>query len=170
MWCRRRLLGWAGRSINWVITVPRMADLSIAERPARNRAVHIALWILQVLLALAFVVPVYRKFAGLSDSVELFRRIGLGQWLRYAVGLLELTLAAGLLIPRVAGLAALGLVGVMIGATFSEIFVYGGKWPLPLGLALAAALVAGGRREQIRDVFLGLRDWLRPGWSTRSQR
>ena len=48
---------------------------------------------------------------------------GAGQWFRYLVGILELAGAIGLLIPRLAAPAALGLLGVMIGAFFTQLFV-----------------------------------------------
>jgi putative oxidoreductase len=117
-------------------------------RPVAGRAGNITLWVLQVLLALAFVVPVYRKLAGVPESVQLFDDIGLGQWLRYAVGLLELTLAIGLLFPWLAGLAALGLVCVMAGATATELYFETGNWPLPLTLLVLAAVLGWGRRNQ----------------------
>jgi len=117
--------------------------------PARaGRAVDIALWVLQALLMLAFVVPVYRKFAGVTESVDLFDELGFGQWLRYAVGSLELVLALCLLAPAIAGLAAAGLVGVMAGAIATEVYVESGRWLLPLVLMLLAAVVAVGRRER----------------------
>jgi putative oxidoreductase len=80
--------------------------------------------------------------------VELFDELGFGQWLRYAVGLLELVLALCLLVPAVAGLAAIGLVGVMAGAIATEVYVESGRWLLPLVLMLLAAVVAIGRRER----------------------
>jgi putative oxidoreductase len=40
--------------------------------------------------------------------VEMFANIGIGQWFRYVVGALEVAGAAGVLVPRVSGLAALG--------------------------------------------------------------
>jgi putative oxidoreductase len=132
--------------INYYVSF--MAQTSPATRPAVGAAANTALWVLQALLAVAFVVPVYRKLAGLPESVQLFDDIGLGQWLRYAVGLLELALAIGLVFPRLAGPAALGLVGVMAGAIATELWFETGMWPLPSALLVVAALVAWGRRDQ----------------------
>jgi hypothetical protein len=39
-------------------------------------------WVLQVLLALAFIIPTYRKFAGVPESVARFDELGFGQCLR----------------------------------------------------------------------------------------
>lgn len=123
----------------------------------RGRAVDIVFWVFQVLLALALIVPVYRKFAGVPESVDLFDKLGFGQWLRYAVGLLELTLAVGLLVPALCGVAAAGLVVVMAGAVGTELYVESGRWLLPLVLMALAAVVAVGRRERIRAVLRRLR-------------
>lgn len=125
----------------------------LATPQAPGRAANIALWVLQVLLAVLYLVPVYRKLAGVSESVQLFDDIGLGQWLRYAVGLLELALAIGLVIPRFAGLAAVGLVVVMAGATTTELFFDTGKWLLPLVLLVLAAVVAWGRRDRTAELL-----------------
>jgi putative oxidoreductase len=122
-------------------------------RSSAGGPANVALWILQVLLAAAFIVPVYRKLAGVPESVQLFDDIGLGQWLRYAVGLLELALAIGLVLPALAGLSALGLIAVMAGAVATELFFETGMWLLPLVLLVVALVVAWGRRDQIAVAF-----------------
>ncbi len=63
------------------------------------------------------------KLAGQQYAVEMFTQIGAGQWFRYLVGALELAGAIGLLIPRLAGLVALGLAGVMVGAVLTQVLV-----------------------------------------------
>jgi uncharacterized membrane protein YphA (DoxX/SURF4 family) len=132
--------------------------------PARQgRSVDVVLWVLQVLLALAFILPVYRKLAGVPESVDLFDKLGFGQWLRYAVGLLELTLAVGLLVPALCGLAAAGLVGVMAGAVVTELYVESGRWLLPLVLMVLAAAVAVLRRDRVVALLRRVRPGLRPG-------
>jgi hypothetical protein len=45
------------------------------------------------------------------------------QWFRYLVGVLELAGAIRLVIPVLAGLAALGLTALFIGATYTQLFV-----------------------------------------------
>ena len=88
-----------------------------------GRALNISLWVLQVLLAILFLIAGAVKLFGASVEVELFDDIGLGQWFRYFIGVVELAGAIGLVIPRLAGLAALGLAGVMVGATITNLFV-----------------------------------------------
>jgi hypothetical protein len=61
------------------------------------------------------------KLLGEAYAVEMFVQTGAADPLRYLVGVLELAGAIGLLVPRLAGLAALGLVGVMIGAVLTQV-------------------------------------------------
>lgn len=82
--------------------------------------------------------------------VDLFDAVGAGQWLRYVVGVLEVAGAIGLLIPRLCGLAALGLSGLMAGAAITNIFALGASPGIPLGYLLVAAVIAWFRRASIR--------------------
>jgi putative oxidoreductase len=66
------------------------------------------------------------------------------------VGALEVAGAVGLLVPRLSGLAALGLAGLMVGATTTNLFVLGESPWLPIGLLLASALIAWGRRSRTK--------------------
>ena len=77
--------------------------------------------------------------------VKMFATIGIGQWFRYLVGALEIAGAAGVLVPRLSGLAALGLVCLMAGATLTNVLVLGTSPLLPIALMLAGVLVAWGR-------------------------
>ena len=122
--------------------------------PTRRRTV--ILWTLQVLLALMFIVAsAAPKFAGDAYAVQIFEQIGTGQWFRYVVGALELAGGVGLLVPRLAGLAALGLVGLMIGAGYTQVVVL--QNPVfvitPIILGVLAAVVAWGRRDSIARLF-----------------
>lgn len=128
-----------------------MLDTSSADRPLSGptlptRLATLTAWALQVLFAVILAIAAYRKFAGLPESVELFDQLGLGQWLRYAVGAVELALAIGLLIPRLAGVTALAGAAVMVGATGAELYVNSGRWVLPLVLIAVAGVVAIWRR------------------------
>ncbi len=122
-------------------------------RTTRGRVLGIALWTLQVLLALQFASGGVLKLVGDPAMVGMFADIGAGQWLRYLVGGLEIAGALGLLVPRFSGLAALGLVGLMVGAAATNALVLGTSPLLPIVLLLLAALVAWVRRERIRTVL-----------------
>jgi putative oxidoreductase len=97
-------------------------------------------WLLQVPLALIFLVASYRKLTGDAVPVETFTQLGLGEWFRYFTGVLELLGGVGLLMPRVASLAAIGLAGIMIGAVLTHLFVIGGS--AMLGVVFLIALLA----------------------------
>lgn len=121
----------------------------LEERTAgKGRALGAALWALQVLLAVQFAFAGVLKVTGDPAMVEMFATIGVGQWFRYGVGALEVAGAVGVLIPRLSGLAALGLVCLMVGATVTNVFVLGTNPLAPLVALLMAVLVARGRWRQ----------------------
>jgi putative oxidoreductase len=112
---------------------------------------NIVVWILQIVLALQFFKNGYALFT--DDFVKKFDDIGFGQWFRYFTGVLEIGTAIGLLIPRVCGIAALGLAGIMGGAALTEFFLVtnGGldDAAMPLIFMVWALVIAVYRREQI---------------------
>jgi putative oxidoreductase len=114
------------------------------KRARRNKMI----WAVQVLLAAVFVFAAMPKLAGAHSAVAMFDQIGAGQWLRYLVGTAELAGAIGLLIPRLAGLAAAGLAADMVGATIINIAVLhstAAAMTIPLGAVFA--LIARARWE-----------------------
>jgi putative oxidoreductase len=132
---------------------PRATGEAPAPRTAtRGRAVEVALWVLQFLLAIQFAMAGLAKVFGDQAMVEMFATIGIGQWFRYLVGVLELAGAVGVLIPRLSGLAAMGLVCLMVGAGATNVFILGASPLLPLVLLLLSGLVAWGRWPQTRTL------------------
>jgi uncharacterized membrane protein YphA (DoxX/SURF4 family) len=127
-----------------------MSNIVAADEGQAARATNVALWILQAVLAFQFAGGGLLKLTGSPEMVELFAAVGVGQWLRYMVGTLEVAGAVGLLVPRLSGLAALGLAGLMVGATTTNLFVLGESPWLPIGLLLASALIAWGRRSRTK--------------------
>lgn len=111
----------------------------------RRRVVNVLLWVLQVLLALVFAYAGLLKVGGAPVMVDLFATIGVGQWLRYLVGVLEIAGAVGLLIPMLSGLAALGLVALMVGAIVTNLFIIDQSPSIPIGYLVVSALIAWGR-------------------------
>ncbi|WP_433161705.1 DoxX family protein [Kribbella sp. CA-247076] len=118
-----------------------------AARPGRVRKV--ALVVTQVALAAQFLAGGASKLAGSEQMVTLFDDIGAGQWLRLLVGVLEIAGGIGLLVPRLSGLAATGLVALMAGAVVTNVFVLGIAPVMPLVFGVLAAVVAVGRRTQL---------------------
>jgi len=77
----------------------------------------------EVALAGVFVLVGGAKLIGHPDMIALFHDIGVGQWLRYVTGAVEVTGAALLVIPFMSGASAVLLGGVTIIATLTELFV-----------------------------------------------
>lgn len=99
-------------------------------------------WTLQVALALVFAFTAWRKFNAHPIPVETVAALGTGQWLRVALGLVELAGAIGLLIPRLAWLAAACLALLMLGAAGTHLLIIGGSPAPAVILMLASAAVA----------------------------
>ena len=107
----------------------------------------ITLRILSGLVALAFLAAGGSKLAGVTAMVEMFDKVGLGQWFRYLTGLLEVTGAIGLLIPRYAFYAAILLALVMVGAIIAHLTVLGTSPAAPIVLLALSGTVAYLRKR-----------------------
>jgi putative oxidoreductase len=102
----------------------------------------IALWSLSGLVALAFIGVGGGKLAGTAPMVEVFQKVGLGQWFRYVTGLLEVVAGIGLLIPRFAFHAAVLLATVMVGAIVAHVTVLGGSPAPAVVLLVLSGIIA----------------------------
>jgi uncharacterized membrane protein YphA (DoxX/SURF4 family) len=122
-----------------------------------GKIINVGLWILQIGAAGMFLMVGFLKLSGDPQMVGLFDAIGLGQWFRYVTGSLEVLGAILLLVPRLSGLGALLLVGVMLGAVPTHLFVVGGS-PLPaIILLIVTGVTAWGRRQRTMNILAGLR-------------
>ena len=139
----------------------RVTAARLAIREARpRRLTSTLLWAAQIPLAAMFIAFGLGKLTG--GQVQEFGLIGAGQWLRYFVGAAELAGGIGLLTPWLAGLAAAGLAAVMAGATIINATVlhnttYGSMIWVTLPLCAACALLAYGRRQQIKGLWAAIR-------------
>jgi uncharacterized membrane protein YphA (DoxX/SURF4 family) len=110
--------------------------------PSSPRRVPIAAWVIQGLLAAAFLAAAGAKLAGVPMMVATFGQIGLGQWFRYLTAIVEILGAIALLTPGFAALGGLWLGFTMFVAILTHLFVLhsnpGGAVVL---LALCAVLV-----------------------------
>jgi putative oxidoreductase len=113
-----------------------------ALSPASGKGRLITLWTLSGLVALAFLSAGSAKLAGAAVMVELFDKVGLGQWFRYFTGLLEVAAGIGLLIPRYAFYAAVLLASVMVGAIIAHVTVLGSSPAAPLVLFVLTGIIA----------------------------
>jgi putative oxidoreductase len=102
----------------------------------------ITLWTLSGLIALAFISAGGAKLAGVSVMVEMFDKVGFGQWFRYFTGLLEVAGAIGLLIPRYAFYGAVLLAIVMVGAIIAHLAILGGSPAPAAALLVLAGIIA----------------------------
>ena len=87
------------------------------QSPIRSRALNIALWILQVLLAVAYLAHGWMMMAPPPELLALMNA-QLGEGFRLFIGVAELLAAAGLILPGITrilpGLTALAAAGLMI--------------------------------------------------------
>lgn len=130
-----------------------------AVAPVRSRAARITLHTVTVVLA-----PFYGIASGLPKliahptAVEAFDGIGWGRPGMYAIGVLEVAGAVGLLVPVLSGLAALGLGVLMVGAFFMQVVVFHGEnAATPVILLVPLAALAWTRRARNRELLTLLR-------------
>ena len=101
----------------------------------------IALWVLRVVVGLAFLAAGSSKLTGAPPMVAMFAKIGFGQWFRILTGLLEVAGAIGLFVPRFSVYAAALLAVVMVGAIGFHLTMLGGNPVPPIVLLLLASLI-----------------------------
>ena len=131
-----------------------MSDIAIETPVATPRRLRNAgLWALQIVGAAMFFMAGTQKLTGAESMVQLFAAVGVGQWLRYLTGTLEVLGAIALLVPYFAGLGALWLTAVMLAAVIAHLTVLGGNPAIALALLIVMAIVAWGRRERTARLF-----------------
>jgi uncharacterized membrane protein YphA (DoxX/SURF4 family) len=115
-------------------------------------------WVLQVGLAVVYLMSAVPKFLADPVAVAGFGALGVDPTGMLLIGVLEVAGAVGLLVPRLAGLAAAGLVALMVGAVaFTVVGVGAAAALLPAVLGVLAAVVVRLRRH--RTVALLRRRW-----------
>ncbi len=124
---------------------PASAPTGATQRKGAN----IALWVLQALLALAFVGAASGKLLGKPEMVALFEAVGVGQWFRYVTGLMELTGALLIVVPRTKFFGAALLSVVMVGAVLTHLFILHTAPTAPAVLLILAGVVAWARRGEM---------------------
>ena len=103
---------------------------------------HRIVWGVRILLALAFGAAGGAKLVGAPQMVQVFEAIGVGQWLRYLTGAVEVAGVVLLLVPSTGFFGGLLLSATMIGGVATHLVVIGGS-PVPaMVLGLLSAFVA----------------------------
>ena len=87
----------------------------------QSRVKTVVSWVVQILLAAFYVLAASGKLMSRPQWIELFRHWGFPDKFYLVVGIVELLGAIGLLIPRLAGYAASGLIVLMIGAALTHL-------------------------------------------------
>lgn len=138
-----------------MITTPAGSTSSATAGPdGRRRRGHIVLWCLQVLAAGVYVLAAIPKVTADPQAVAGFTALGLGTVGMYIIGILELVGAIGLLVPRLAGLAGLAFVALMIGAVLSTLLVFGASMvAMPAAVLVLVAVIAWGRRRSTAELL-----------------
>ena len=124
-----------------------------SQNNTESKAKNIALWVLQGLVALAFLGAGFSKLSGQPMMVEIFTHIGIGQWFRYLTGGIEVIAAILLLIPKTIPVGALLLVGTMTGAVLTHLFVIGGSPVPPAVLLVLSGVILWGRKNRLRALL-----------------
>jgi putative oxidoreductase len=106
-------------------------------------------WFFRLIVAAFFLYVGARKLLGATMWVTIFEQTGAGQWFRYLTGLLQISGAILLLIPRTFLVGVSVLACTMLGAIMAWIFVMHEPRSAILPavvLTILAAIAAASRR------------------------
>jgi putative oxidoreductase len=127
-----------------------MKEINQINQQRPSKAKNVTLWMLQGLTAAAFFMAGFAKLSGQPMMVEMFDKIGLGQWFRYLTGSIEITSAILLLVPKLTPVGAGLLVCTMSGAVITHLVKIGGS-PVPaIVLGCFAAIILWGRFDLLK--------------------
>jgi putative oxidoreductase len=105
------------------------------------------IWTLRILLAILFLYQGIDKFSERRLWLRIFEEIGFGQWFRYFTGVVEISGALMLLIPRATLVGAGLLICTMIGALLVHVLVIGvGPQTVFVGILLLMLCTIGVKR------------------------
>ena len=107
-----------------------------------DRRKTISLWVLRVLLSVAFLGAGFSKLTGAAPMVAIFTKIGADPWLRLLTGVIEVGSAIALFVPRLTFYAASLLALTMLAAVGFHLTVLGGNPAPPIVLAILAGVTA----------------------------
>jgi len=120
---------------------------SLPTRDSRS-PMNIVAWVLQALLAIAFLLAGSMILKGGPKVTESFAKVGIGQWFRFVTGALEIIGGILLLVPSACGVGALLIGCIMAVAILLHLTRLGGS-PLAAVVMLAlAAFIAWFRRDR----------------------
>jgi putative oxidoreductase len=127
-----------------------------ARRKGPGRiAMEVVLWAVQLGLVY-FIVTIGAIPALTADkgAKGAFEEIGVGLWLMYLTGVLEVLGSIALLTPWFSGIGAIGLFGVLAGAAMKHLTLDGGEGvETPAMLLVGLLIVALGRWGTVVTLF-----------------
>lgn len=133
-----------------------MTDASTAPA-GRLHPTTLARWALQVVVALVFFAAAVNKLAGTSQMVAVFDQIGIGQWFRVFVAIVEIAGGVLLLWPGRSAFGALVLSATMAGALVTHVAIIGGMWQPAAVLFALSLLLLWLNRAQLEAFGRGRR-------------
>jgi putative oxidoreductase len=130
-----------------------VVDNKVSPSNTPGKGLNIALWVVQGLVALAFVGSASAKLFGQPEVVALFDKIGLGQWFRYVTGLVELAGAVLIVVPKTRVFGAGLLAGTMLGAVATHLLVLHDAPTAAAPLLALVSFVLWGRRAELAKLL-----------------
>jgi putative oxidoreductase len=127
-----------------------MSATSIGTQKTSRR---IGVWVLQVVVAVAFFAAGGAKLGGAPSMVQLFAQIGLGQWFRYATGTVEIVGGLALIYPGLASLGGLWLGATMFFGTLTHLFVLHTNPTPAIVLGLLNVIITYLRRDELVSIL-----------------
>lgn len=119
----------------------------------KSRKIRITSWALQLLAAAAFIAAGSAKLAAIPMMVDIFDRIGFGQWLRIFTGIVEITGGLALLIPAAAAYGGVVLACTMAVGVMTHLLIIGGNPAPAILLFIMTASIAYLRRDSFLIFF-----------------
>lgn len=116
-------------------------ELAGTERLVINKKLHLAGWVLQIVVALILLQTLFFKFTGAAESVYIFSTLGAEPWGRIGSGIVELIAAVMLLVPRTLVYGAILALGTISGAILAHLTRLGIEVQGDGGTLFALALI-----------------------------
>jgi uncharacterized membrane protein YphA (DoxX/SURF4 family) len=121
-----------------------MTEVMVVDSKPRSTGRLMIVWLARIVVALLFLYVGLDKFAGGRVWVRIFDTIGVGQWFRYLTGLLQVSGAILVLVPRAFRLGITLLASTMLGACIAWLTVLHGPQSAVIPGTLLVLLVAIG--------------------------
>ena len=108
---------------------------------------------LKIFAGLVFLCAGLAKLAGAEMMIHTFDSIGIGQWFRYATGIIEAGSAILLFVPHLRLIGASLLACTMVGAIIAHLFIIGGSAVPGVILLVIVLTIAYAHRKQLNNLY-----------------